>query len=229
MMVHTEVAAERLAPELGLRRVGLLISTVVGPAGLVVSNLLFALMTLHGGTDETGADSLALATAHPGEARFATFAAIVGSLFMVPAAIAAMRVIGSRSARLGFISGTLVAAGYICYFGVGVFNTVVLAMAEHGGPMGDFASVLDASQGGDPAFGWIFFVFILGNIVGTLMLGIALLRSKAVPTFAAAFITAWPPLHIVGLFVLGNEWPEVLGGVLQLIGFVAVGNRVLRK
>jgi hypothetical protein len=37
----------------------------------------------------------------------------------------------------------------------------------------------------------------------------------------------WPPLHIAGLFV-GGEALEVIGAVLQAIGFAGVAAAVLR-
>ena len=98
---------------------------------------------------------------------------------------------------------------------------------DHGAPSGEFAAVIDASQRSDPTFAWIFPIFILGNMVGTLLLGLALVRSRAVPTWAAAGLLIWPVLHVLGLFVLGNEWPEVLGAALQMVGFGAVSVRLL--
>jgi hypothetical protein len=40
-------------------------------------------------------------------------------------------------------------------------------------------------------------------------------------------IMVWPPLHVAGLF-LGGEVLEVLGAVLQAIGFAGVAAAVLR-
>ncbi|WP_185949502.1 hypothetical protein [Microbispora sp. KK1-11] len=45
----------------------------------------------------------------------------------------------------------------------------------------------------------MFLLFVLGNLVGTLLPGPALLRARVVPIWAAAGITAWPPLHVIGL------------------------------
>jgi hypothetical protein len=38
----------------------------------------------------------------------------------------------------------------------------------------------------------------------------------------------WPPLHVVGL-IIGGEVLEVIGAVLQAIGFAAVAAAVLRR
>lgn len=210
-----------------LRYGGLAIAMALGPLGLLITNFLYAMSTRDGSSDTTGAKTLELVDRHPDAMRWLLAAGLIGAIMMVPAALGAMRLVGQRSARLGFIGGTLVAAGYICYFGVLLSNSIYLAMAEHGGPVADFAAVIDAAEGPGPGV-WTFPVFILGNLVGTFVLGLALLRAKVVATWAAAGLMAWPPLHILGLFVLGNEWPEVIGAAIQLIAFLAIAARLVR-
>jgi hypothetical protein len=118
-------------------------------------------------------------------------------------------------------------AGYVCYFGVLLSNMIIIAMAEHGGPLADFAAAIDASQA-DRSTVWIFPIFIAGNLLGTLFFAIGLLRSRTVPIWAAVLIMLWPVLHISGLF-LGGEVLEVIGAVLQAIGFAGVAAAVLRR
>ena len=117
--------------------------------------------------------------------------------------------------------------GYICYFGVLLSNMMIIAMAEHGGPLGDYAAVIDASQS-NGSTAWVFGLFVVGNLLGTLLLAIGLLRTRAVPVWAALLIMAWPPLHVTGL-ILGNELWEVTGAVLQAVGFAATAIVVLRR
>jgi hypothetical protein len=210
----------------GLRFGGLAVALWTGPAALAVTNFLYAMATRDGGIDETGAGTLKLAAEHPTASRALIAFGLIGSILMVPVALGAVRLIGQRAARLGFIGGTLMAAGYICYFGILLSNPIIVSMAEHGGPLADFAAVIDDSQASSYAF-WPFPLFVLGNLVGTFILGLALLRSRVVPVWAAAGVMAWPPLHILGLFVLGNEWPEVAGAVIQAIAFAVVGARLL--
>lgn len=218
------IGADRAA---GLRRTGLATALFTAPAGLLIVNTTYAWVTRNGGSDSTGADILALAAAHPSVYRYGTLVALIASLLMAPAALGTIRLIGDRSARLGFIGGTLVAAGYICYFAVNLTNFTVLAMAKRGGPLADYAAVVDASRS-EPAGIWVFLLFVVGNLIGTFLLGLALLRSHAVPAWAAVGVLAWPPLHVIGL-VLGTEWPEVAGALVQAIGFAVVGARLLRR
>jgi hypothetical protein len=51
---------------------------------------------------------------------------------------------------------------------------------------------------------------VLGNIVDTFLLGLALWRSRSVARWAAAAVMIWPPMHVVGLLA-GVEWFEVDG------------------
>lgn len=106
-------------------------------------------------------------------------------------------------------------------------DLTTLAMVRVGGSMSDFAGVLDERQQ-DAAGTWVFLLFILGNLVGTALLGLALWRSRSIPRWAAAAIVIWPPTHVVGL-ATGVEWFEVAGAAVQGLGFAAVGVRLLRR
>lgn len=100
-------------------------------------------------------------------------------------------------------------------------------MAERGGPLADYAALIDTGQG-DPWTVWVFPIFVLGNLLGTLLFAIGLLRSRAVPAWSAILIMLWPPLHVIGL-IIGGEVLEVIGAVLQAIGFAGIAAAVLRR
>ena len=50
-------------------------------------------------------------------------------------------------------------------------------MAQSGGPLTDHVAVLDATAH-DPLSVWVISLFILGNLAGTFLLGVALLRAR---------------------------------------------------
>ncbi len=114
--------------------------------------------------------------------------------------------------------------GYVVYFGAAMRGLTDLAMADRGGPIGDYAAVLDAANEAAIPF---LLLFVLGNILGTLLLGIALLRARTAPAWAAAAICAWPVLHVTGL-IAGTEWFEVAGATLQAVGFATLALRLAR-
>ncbi|MED7928155.1 DUF4386 family protein [Nonomuraea sp. LP-02] len=207
------------------RSVPLAVALFAAPWGFVVANGAYAWATRAGGSDGSGAEALALAAAHPGLYRLGAVAAMLASMLMVPAVLGVKRLVADRSPKLGFVGAVLTAGGYICYFGIALSGITDVAMAEHGGPVQDYAIVIDNSQS-DVSILWVFLLFVLGNLVGTLLLGLALLRSRRVPLWAAAAVLAWPPLHVTGL-VAGSEWFEVAGAVLQGIGLAVTGSRLL--
>jgi hypothetical protein len=208
-----------------VRRVGGALALILAPWGFVIANASYAWMIRNGGSDETGAQALALAAAGPNVLRLGIVTGMIGCLLIIPAVMTALGLV--RRSRLAFIGGSLMIAGYVCYFGVLLSNMIILAMAERGGPLADYAAVIDASQA-DRWTGWVFPIFIVGNLLGTLLFAIGLLRSRAVAIWAAILIMLWPPLHVAGLF-LGGEVLEVIGAVLQAIGFAGVAAAVLRR
>jgi hypothetical protein len=208
-----------------IRRLGGALALILAPWGFVITNASYAWMIRNGGSDETGARALALAAAGPDLLRLCLVAGMIGCLLIIPAVMTALTL--AWRSRLAFVGGSLMIAGYVCYFGVLLSNVTIITMAEHGGPLADFAAVIDASQS-DTATGWVFPIFIVGNLLGTLLFAIGLLRSHTVPIWAAILIMLWPPLHVAGLF-LGGEVLEVIGAMLQAIGFAGLAAAVLRR
>ncbi|GAA0497312.1 hypothetical protein Ade02nite_54460 [Paractinoplanes deccanensis] len=210
-----------------LRRFGLAAAAFLAPWCIVACNLGWAMAQAAGASDQTGADALAAAAAHPTLLHNVVLFGMLGALLMIPAGLGAARLAGRGAAKLSFIAGTLVAAGYACYLAVLLTDLTTIAMVRVGGPMADFATVLDTRQQ-DAAGTWVFLLFVLGNVVGTFLLGLALWRSRAITRWAAAAIMIWPPMHIAGL-AAGVEWFEVTGAAVQGLGFAAVGVHLLRR
>lgn len=208
-----------------VRRVGGVLALILAPWGFVIANASYAWMIRNGGSDETGAQALALAATGPDLLRLGIVGGMLGCLLIIPAVMTALSL--ARRSRLAFVGGSLMIAGYVCYFGVLLSNMIIIAMAERGGPLADYAAMIDASQA-DRWAGWVFPIFIVGNLLGTLLFGIGLLRSRTVPIWAAILIMLWPVLHVSGL-IIGGEILEVIGAVLQAIGFAGVAAAVLRR
>jgi hypothetical protein len=210
----------------GLRRIGTAFALLLAPWGFVVANAAYAWAIRNGGSDETGADALALSAAHPLSLRVGLLGGMIGCLLLVPAVLGAFRL--APNSKLVLTGGSLMVGGYVCYFGVVLTNFETLAMAARGGPVADYAAVIDAGQS-DPWSSWVFPLFIAGNLLGTALFAMGLLISKAVPAWAALGILMWPVLHVVGLIFFGNEVPQVIGAVLQALGFASCAAVLLRR
>jgi hypothetical protein len=211
----------RTGDSLRARQIGTAAALFVAPWLFVAANAADAWTTRHGGSDETAKGAIELAVAHPTLEKWASLAAMVGCILMVPAALGAMSLARERAARLSLIGGTLVITGYVCYFGLVFQGFATIALAQHGGATPDNVAVqqLITNQG--------FFVgpaltFVFGNIIGTFLLALALIRARAIPNWAGLAIMAWPILHI-----LGGSWGEVLGAAAQAVGLTVVGTRLL--
>lgn len=208
-----------------VRRLGSATALVLAPWGFVIANAGYTWATRDGGSDETGAGALALAGTYPTLFRIVLSAIMVGTLLLIPAVLAAMRL--AHRSWLTFLGGSLMIAGYVCYLAVSASQFIIIRMAERGGPLAEYAALLDAGEA-DGSTSWVFLLFVAGNLGGTLLFAIGLLRSRVVPAWASVLIGLWPPLHITGL-VVGNELVEVAGAILQAIGFAGVAAVVGRR
>lgn len=219
----TPHTALRPDPTVRFRRVAAAVALPLGIALQIATNTIYSLLTLDGGSDTKGADALELFAGNPDAAHLAVVISLIGSMLIVAGVPAALRVLRTSRPRLSLVAGILMMAGYIAYFGV-VFTTslqITLATMHV-----DAAAAIDASQDDIRSFLFMI-VFVLGNIVGTFLLGLAVLLSKQVHWLAGALIMAWPFCHITGLIV-GTEWFAVAGASLETIGLVMVAAAAFR-
>jgi hypothetical protein len=191
---------------------------VIGPLGLVLSSLFQV-----ASDDDSVSASLAKIAAHPsGE-----HAVIICDLlvaFMVPAVLYLMRLAGPRAPRLTLIGGTVAFAAWLAgLFSVGASDLLY----DHAAQSPDRAGAVSLVHAvtGDAAFTVPAFLFIVGHMLGLLLLGIALWRSRAVPRWAAALVglasLAQVPVHDSG------AGSAVAYGLL-LIGMAACAVTLLR-
>jgi hypothetical protein len=70
---------------------------------------------------------------------------------------------------------------------------------------------------------------VVGHVIGTVLLGIALFSSRAVPRIVAALLTLAQPLHFVAFVVLQNTYLDVAAAWLTAVGFGAAGASLVRR
>lgn len=207
----------RPAPD-GLRRTGVLAGMFLAPWCWVIANTAYMLSIRDGGNDLDGAAALALAAEHPELRRITLLAVMLGGILIVPAVMGMFRL--APASRLVTIGGSMMVAGYVCYAAVASAGTTTLAMAEVVGPTPALAAVIDAAES-DPSWAWVLVVFVLGNLIGTLLLAGGLLRTRTVHRWVAVAIGSWPVAHVIGLLAFHNEVPQVIGALAQAAGFAA--------
>lgn len=215
-------------PTVGFRR---RISAVALPFAFLLQlacNTIYAwVSTTSGMTDtESATEALEMFAAFPGEALAATLLAMTGCMLALLGLPTALRVFRPVRPRMALWAVGLMMVGYLCYFGISFagFDTIALAV---GGV--DAGTALDNS----PVDSWslvFFLLFVIGNLFGTLLLGLTVLLAGhrvGVPRWAGALIACWTVGHILNI-VLTNEWFAVAGGALQLVGLILLALAALR-
>ncbi|MDO5751549.1 hypothetical protein [Arthrobacter sp.] len=223
VVTTAEQTTLRRDPTVRFRRTATAMALPVGILLQVAANTVYALGTMDGGSDQTGAGALELYSSNTSAWRICIALAMVGSMLIVAGIPAALRVLRPTRPKLSLAAGLLMAAGYMAYVGIVAITFLEIALAVQGV---DAGAAIDASED-YPAGLPFFLLFVAGNLVGTLLLGFAVLLSRQLPWITGALIIAWPVLHITGLIV-GTEWFAVSGGIVETIGLGLLAAAALR-
>lgn len=207
------------------------------PLGFVLQqccNAIYAVISTESGLSDTegAAEAIELYGRYPGPLAACTVLAMIGVLLLVPGLLAALRVLRPYTARLAVWAVVLMIGGYISYGMVVASNFGSLALAAYAKahPGVDVTGVWEAAA--NPLLMPFFLLFVVGNLGGAVLLGIAVIRasrhaSSRLPWVAGALIMCWTVGHIVNL-VGGGEWFAVAGGILQIVGLAFVSAAALR-
>ena len=219
--VHTD-QPDPLARTARTRLLGIVIAMVVAPWLVVVAETANAVMA-RDGDDLTPHGELATVSQHLTLDRWASFAALIGALLLVPAVLGVMRLVRTEAARLGLVGGVLMAAAYVCYFAMVFQGFTADAMVSVGGSSSQHEQVLQAVLD-EPLTLWVYLLFVLGNLVGTFLLGLALVRARTAGRIAGYGLMAWPVLHVAGF-----PFAESVGAVGQAMGFALAARALLGR
>ena len=154
---------------------------VLGPLGLVGSSLFQV-----ASDDDSVPASLAKIAAHPSGERAVILCNLLATL-MLPAMLYLMRVAKPRAPRLALAGGALSFAAWLAgVYCVGASDLLYY----HAAQLPDRASAISLVHGvtTDAVFVIPEIGFVVGHILGLLLLGIALWRSRAVPRWAAVLV-----------------------------------------
>ena len=192
----------------------------LGPLALLVSNLL----QTRGAPDH---DALLDAIAERAAANEISFGlAVAGFTLMVPAAMGLLHLLRHRSVALGHLGGGLLIAGYVSFsFVAGTEALLFIAGAD---PALDRAALLAMNDrlGLSVVYNLINLTEVFGLLLGTLLLALALLRSRTGPRLMPLLMAA----GILTRFGLAGSYAGiVLSDTLSLAGFAGLGLWVLRQ
>jgi hypothetical protein len=97
------------------------------------------------------------------------------------------------------------------------------AMVRVGGSTSQYEKVLQAVLD-EPLTLWVYLLFVVGNVVGTFLLGLALVRTRTAGRIAGYGLMAWPVLHLIDF-----PFAETIGATAQAVGFALAARALLRQ
>ena len=163
-----------------------------------------------------GDDIARAISADPGRTRTADIFAFAGAFLAVPAVLTYMRVLRRGSPRLAAIGGSLALLGWTSLVGVLMVDVVA---AELGEQVTLFERVYS-----DPL------VVVLNgltslHIVGAVMIGIALVRTRFVAALLAVAVTAAPLVHLAANLG-GQLWLDAITWIVTAVTGAVVASRL---
>jgi len=192
---------------------------LIGPLGLILGSLVAV-----AGDDDSVSVSLAKIAAHPSGQRAVIICDLLVA-FMIPAVLYLMRLAGPRAPRLTLVGGALSFAAWLAgLISLGASDLLY----DHAAQLTDRASAVALVHAvtSDAAFVIPEALFLAGHVLGLLLLGIALWRSRAVPRWSAALVGL---ASVVQFLVHDQAVLSACAFGLLLIGMAACAVTLLRS
>ncbi len=163
--------------------------SLVSTIGLVGSPLLLLayFVTYPAYGEVHGADIARAVSADPGLTRTSDVLALAGCFLAVPATLAFMRVLRPGSPKLATIGGGLALLGWVALVGALMTDVVAIEVGEH-------AALFDGYYSNPIVVGLNALAGL--HIVGAVLIGVALVRTRLVPIPLAAAATVAPVVHL---------------------------------
>jgi hypothetical protein len=192
----------------------------VGPAAVAVLRFVLPYTTA-----DSSADAVRLVAAHQTAQSAVVWLGLLACLTLVPGAVYAGRVVGRRAPRLAAVATVLLVTGYISLAWLTVGDAYLLFGVRHHLSQ----DVLTGMYGGvHPAAAVADVLFVAGHVLGTILLGVGMLRGRVVPRWAAVATVVAQPVHFVAAVIVGSHALDLVGWGLNAVGFAALSVAVLR-
>ena len=173
----------------------------------------------------TSPDSLASAravAAHPGRESAVIWLGTAAALTLVPGIYLAREVLPATRLRSSAVA--LIVIGYLSLPALVSGDLVLWLGADQGLDPTLTARLLDGLH---PAYALSLGLFVVGHVVGTVLLGLACLRSALLPRLVCWALMVSQPLHFVTTVFLGLAWLDLLAWCLTALGMAWLGLRAL--
>jgi len=175
--------------------------------------------------DDNKVKELANVAAHKGSYLAGGLIFMVAGLVLVVAGFGLVHLFRGRRLTLGQVAGALVALGAAASTGFYAFTTIEYEMVNVSGlDRAQMARLLDKGQDSTTALP-LFLVFLVGIVIGLILLGIAAWRSRVVPVWAGiALIVA----GVLGFAGGESKAVNIVDFAILIVGFGSLGLAALR-
>lgn len=176
-------------------------------------------------TTDDGAALLGKVAAAPGAASAVVWLGLVAVLTLPLGVLIASRLAIRARPALGMVAAVLAWLGFGSLGMLVAADQVAAAGTAAGLPIGTLTT-LTGAMAAHPAAAAAEVVFVVGHVLGAVLLGIALWR--AVPRWAAVALIVSQPLHLLVAVFWVNHAVDALAWTLTAVGFAAAAVTLLR-
>ena len=147
-------------------------------------------------------------------------------LMLVPGVLAAAQLTRRSAPLLTWWAMALLVPAYLMLGGIVGGDALAWSAHDAGLSLSNAGQLYDHQH---PAVIVATVIFVIGHVVGTVLLGLALLRSRRVPAAFAWALTISQPLHFVAFVILGVQPLDVVAWCLTVLGMAAAAVSLVRE
>lgn len=211
------------APVADLRHASRVLAAIILPIGPAAVALLRFYLPYK--TTDSSTEIVHRIAAHEGRGSLVVWLGLVATLTLVPAVIWAGKLTARTAPRLTAAAMLLLVPAYLSLpFLVSSDASALFGVKHHLSTQ----VTADMYTGTHPIMLVTGAVFVLGHVVGTILLGVALLRSGVIPPWAAWATIVAQPLHFVAAVIVGSHPLDLVAWGLNAVGFAMVSVTILR-
>src|SRR5262249_26935614 len=146
---------------------------------------------------------------------------------MVPAVLFALSLAWRRAPGLSLAAGVFAVTGWVAIVSLATHDALIAQAGHRGYDQAQAVALTDAWSNSGLVNAYTA-LFVIGHLVGTVLLGAALWRARAIPRWAAAAVAVSMPLHLVA-FVSSIAALDIAAYALLIVGFAACAVRFVRE
>lgn len=192
----------------------------IGPAAVAVLRFVLPYSTV-----DDGRTIVNKVAAHPDAQSLVLWLGFLAVLTLVPGALWVGRLTRHRAPGLTATALVLLVPGYLALGWLIGSDLLLWGGVRAGFDTGSLTRLYEATHPTSAVAGGL---FVLGHVIGTVLLGTAMWRSRTAPPWAAVLTGLSQPLHFVAAVIVVSHPLDLVAWGMQTVGFAAAAVAVAR-